>query len=70
MQLWKTGEQSRVDTYLEARGLWNHELFRPVEQAVLERADPGSEERSMLESIQNHLTAPGGAAAPRYASSI
>ena len=70
MQLWKTGEQSRLDTYLEARGLWNHELFRPVEQAVLDLADPGSEERSILESIQNHLTARGGAATPRYAGTI
>ena len=70
MQLWKTGEQSRVDTYLEARGLWNHELFRQVTQAVLERAESGSEERSLLESIQNHLTAHGGVAAPRYAATI
>ena len=70
MQLWKTGEQSRVDAYLEARGLWNHELFRQVAQAVLERAEPGAEERAILESIQNHLTARGGAAAPRYAGAI
>ena len=70
MQLWKTGEQSRVDAYLEARGLWRQELFRQVAQAVLERAEPGSEERSILESIQNHLTARGGAAAPRYAGTI
>ena len=70
MRLWKTGEQSRVDAYLEARGLWNHELFRQVAQAVLERAESGSEERSLLESIQNHLTARGGAAAPRYAGTI
>ena len=70
MQLWKTGEQSRMDTYLEARGLWNHELFRQVAQAVLERAESGSEERSLLESIQNHLTARGGATAPRYAGTI
>ena len=70
MQLWKTGEQSRVDAYLEARGLWSQELFRQVAQAVLERAEPGSEERSILESIQNHLTARGGAAAPRYAGTI
>ena len=70
LQLWKTGERSRVDAYLEARGLWNHELFRQVAQAVLERAESGSEERSLLESVQNHLTARGGAAAPRYAGTI
>ena len=70
MQLWKTGEQSRVDAYLEARGLWNQELFRQVAQAVLDLAERGSEERSLLESIQNHLSARGGAAAPRYAGTI
>ena len=70
MQHWKTGEQSRVDGYLEARALWNNELFKRVVQAVLELAERGSEERSLLESIQNHLTARGGAAAPRYAGTI
>ena len=57
MQLWKTGEQSRVDGYLEARGLWRHELFARVVQAMIELAEAGSEERAVLESIQNHLRA-------------
>ena len=70
MRIWKTGEQSRVDAYLETRGLSNHELFRQVTQVVLERAEPGSEERSLLESFQNQLTARGGAAAPHYAGTI
>ena len=69
MHLWKAGEQSRVDAYLEARGLWNHDLFRQVVQAVLDLAE-SSDERSILESIQNHLTAHGGAASPRYAVTI
>ena len=55
MQLWKTGEQSRVDAYLARRGLWRHELFARVVQAVIELAEAGSEERAVLESIQNHL---------------
>ena len=55
MQLWKTGEQSRVDAYLARRGLWRHELFVRVVQAVIELAEAGSEERAVLESIQNHL---------------
>ncbi len=70
MQHWKTGEQTRVDGYLEARALWNNEIFKRVIQAVLELALRGSEERSLLESIQNHLTARGGRAAPRYAGTI
>ena len=62
MQLWKTGEQGRVDRYLADRGLWRHELFARVVQAVIELATEGSEERSILESIQNHLQGSGAAA--------
>ena len=58
MQLWKAGDRRRVDGYLEQRGLWRHELFARLTQAVLELADGGSEERAILESIQNHLRAP------------
>ena len=65
MQLWKAGEQSRVDAYLEARGLWRHELFARVAQAVIELAEAGSEERAVLESIQNHLRSGGGGGAPQ-----
>ena len=71
MQLWKTGEQGRVDRYLEARGLWRHELFARVVQAVIELAVEGSEERSILESIQNHLHGQSAAAAaPRQRSML
>ena len=62
MRLWKAGEQSRVDAWLTARGLWHHELFARVTQATIELAEAGSEERAMLESIQNHLRSGGGAA--------
>ena len=62
MQLWKTGEQGRVDRYLADRGLWRHALFALVVQAVIELAAEGSEERSILESIQNHLQGSGAAA--------
>ena len=65
MQLWKTGQQSRVDAYLEARGLWRHELFARVVQALIELAERDSEERATLESIQNHIGTRGGALAPR-----
>ena len=68
MQLWKTGEQSQVDGYLGGRGLWHHELFARVVQALIELADGGSEERATLESIQNHVRTRGGEAAPRQGS--
>ncbi len=65
MQLWKTGEQRRVDGYLEARGLWRHELFARVVQALIELAEAGSDERALLESIQNHLRAASRHPAPQ-----
>ncbi len=70
MQLWKTGEQSRVDSYLGARGLWDNSLFERVVQAVLDQAPPGSDERSLLEWVQKHLGAKGGRRAPRYVGRI
>ena len=60
MQLWKTGEQARVDGYLDERALWKNEVFASVVQAVLEMAKPGSGERELLESVQNHLRSGGG----------
>ena len=59
MQLWKTGEQGRVDGYLDERALWKNEVFASVVQAVLEMAKPGSGERELLESVQNHLRGGG-----------
>ena len=67
MQLWQTGEQSRVDAWLEARGLWRHELFARLVQAVIELAERGSDERSLLESIQNHLRIRADVPRPRAA---
>ncbi len=55
MQLWQTGERSKVDAYLERKGLWRHDLFARVVQAMIELAGEGTDERALLESIQNHL---------------
>ena len=65
MQLWKTGEQARVDGYLDERALWKNEVFASVVQAVLEMAKPGSGERELLESVQNHLRGEGGVVGPQ-----
>ena len=65
MRLWKTGEQSRVDGYLEAQGLWRNDLFKQVVQAVLELAKPGTDERATLEYVQNHLATDGGTVVAR-----
>ncbi|WP_243137557.1 DUF1156 domain-containing protein [Desulfofundulus thermobenzoicus] len=59
MHLWKTGDVVKVDEYLDARGLRRHRLFHQLLQALIELAPPGSDERSLLESISNHLAARG-----------
>ena len=64
MQLWKTGEQSSVDAYLDTRGLWDSEIFSRVIQALIELADRGSEERATLETIQNHIQGHASASMP------
>ena len=65
MQLWKAGDRVRVDAWLEARGLWRHDLFARVVQALTELAEAGSEERAILEPVQNHLRTRDGLPAPQ-----
>ena len=57
MHLWKAGDLVRVDDYLETRGLRRNALFHQLLQALIELAPAGSEERSLLESISNHIAA-------------
>lgn len=59
MHLWKAGELVKVDDYLETRGLLKNKTFHQVLQSVIELAPAGSEERSILESISNHLKSHG-----------
>ena len=73
MQLWKTGEQGAGGSLPGRRaGLWRHELFARVVQAVIELAGRGlGGARRSLESIQNHLQGRGAAApAPRQRSML
>ena len=55
MQLWKAGQVTHVDEYLDTHGLRGQELFKRVLQAVLELSEAGSEERAVLENLSNHL---------------
>ena len=57
MHLWRAGDVVRVDEYLDARGLRRNGLFHQLLQALIELAAAGSEERSLLESISNHIAA-------------
>ncbi|MFZ5634692.1 MAG: DUF1156 domain-containing protein [Bacillota bacterium] len=59
MRLWKAGDVVEVDDYLDQRGLRRNHLFHQLLQALIELAQAGSEERSLLESISNHVAARG-----------
>ncbi|MEK7827059.1 MAG: hypothetical protein AAB299_04870, partial [Thermodesulfobacteriota bacterium] len=59
MHLWKAGDLHKVDEYLDDNGLRRQELFRRLLQSLIELSSTGSEERSLLESISNHIQAKG-----------
>jgi len=59
MHLWKGGDLHKVDEYLDENGLRGQELFRRLLQSIIELSAHGSEERSLLESISNHIQARG-----------
>ena len=65
MQLWRAGDQARVDDYLDMQGLQRNTLFHQLLQALIELADAGSDERAILEAISNHSVAHGDVRAPR-----
>ena len=60
MHLWRAGDQVKVDAYLDTRGLQRNALFNQILQALIELADAGSDERSILEALSNHVAARGG----------
>jgi hypothetical protein len=62
MHLWRAGDVIKVDEYLDAKALRRNALFQHLLQALIELAPAGSEERSLLESISNHVVARGVAA--------
>ncbi len=59
MHLWKEGDVHRVDDYLDDNGLRRQELFKRLLQSLIELSARGSEERSLLESLSNHVQARG-----------
>jgi hypothetical protein len=56
MQLWRDGDVTAVDRFLDDHGLRHSGLFHHLLQALIELAPAGSEERSLLESISNHVS--------------
>ena len=67
MHLWRAGDQAKVDDYLDTRGLQRNALFNQILQALIELADAGSDERSLLEALSNHVAARGDTGAPLQA---
>jgi putative DNA methylase len=65
MHLWRAGQEAKVDEYLDTRGLKRNALFAQLLQALIELAATASEERSILESLSNHIASRGGISAPR-----
>ena len=55
MQLWRGGDQGKVNGYIDERGLQRNALFAQILQALIELADAGSGERSILEALSNHV---------------
>jgi putative DNA methylase len=55
MHLWKAGDVNKVNDYLDLRGLRHNQLFSQLLQALIELAPVSSEERSLMESISNHI---------------
>ena len=57
MQLWRGGDRVKVNSYIDERGLQRNALFAQILQALIELAEAGSEERSILEALSNHVKA-------------
>jgi hypothetical protein len=57
MQLWRAGDVAAADDYLDTHGLRRSPLFHHLLQSLIELSSVGSEERSLLESISNHVNA-------------
>jgi hypothetical protein len=59
MYLWRDGDVVKVDDFLDSNALRRNSLFNQLLQALIELAPAGSEERSILESLSNHVAARG-----------
>jgi len=59
MHLWRAGDLRKVDEYLDDNALRRQELFKRLVQSLIELSPSGSEERSLLESLSNHIGGKG-----------
>ena len=66
MHLWVDGDVHTVNAYIDEHGVRRSETFQHVLQALIELAGEGSDERSVLERVSNHLQARGQAPAKLF----
>ncbi|MYD25363.1 MAG: DUF1156 domain-containing protein [Gemmatimonadetes bacterium] len=59
MHTWRAGDQVKVNDYLSTQGLQRNILFNQILQALIELSEAGSDERSVLEALSNHVAAQG-----------
>jgi adenine-specific DNA methylase len=69
MQLWKAGDITKVNAFLDQAGLTRDALFAQLVQALIELAnrDSKGDEAPILESISNHLRSRAGVSSPAQA---
>ena len=69
MQLWKAGDLTKVNAFLDQFGLARDALFAQLVQALIElaRHDGKGDEAPILESISNHLQSRTGLSSPAQA---
>jgi hypothetical protein len=51
--------KSKVDEYRDEHGMRRHELFKRLVQSLIGLSEAGSDERSLLESLSNHIGGKG-----------
>ncbi|MGC1408894.1 MAG: hypothetical protein WA864_08130 [Acetobacteraceae bacterium] len=69
MQLWKAGDVTKVDAFINQAALGRDQLFAKVVQAVIELAghEGRNDEAVMLQAISNHLHGRAGITPARQA---
>jgi putative DNA methylase len=69
MQLWKEGDLTKVNAFLDQTGLARDGLFTQLVQALIElaRHDGKTDEAPIIESISNHLRSRAGVSSPAQA---
>ena len=69
MQLWKAGDVTKVNAFLDQAGLARDPLFAQLIQALIALADKdgADEEKRILETVSNHLRNRSGVSSPAQA---